>query len=1288
MKKWILGALLLIPQLAYSGFPIIYGSRGAQNLTDVIQMNQGSFLVTSTIDPTVTAFDAPKGSILMRYGASGGKVYEKTDNGLSTNWSLVPNLQSFSAVSPIQYNNTTGVFSLSTVPTNLGGTGQDFSATSGIIHLNSGTMSASPIVDADVDPTAAISRSKLANGSANEVVINSGAGVLSSEPQLATSRGGTGQDFSASTGVVHVAGGTMSATTVGLGGSDVSGTLPINHGGTGQITAAAALDALSPLSALGDTVYFDGTNHARVAGNTTAGKQFYSQTGTGAASAAPAWSLLSASDIPSLDASKITTGQLPIGNGGTGQATKTAAFDALSPNSTLGDLTFHNGTNNVRLAGNTSSTIQVLSQTGTGAVSAAPTWHLLDTGDIQTGVLGVARGGVGGSFTASTGLLHYSAGSTSVSAVNLAGADVTGTLPNGNTTGTAADTASTLMLRDASKSTAVGQILLDNTGGTGSTDAALLFNNSSNGTPVIRWNQTNASGLQFKAIGAGANPVTIANDGSMNGFIYITQGGSELRDNSVWSANHNDTLDFQNSAYAFGFNSTDTATAFTEGYVAINNSKAGNPALVVRGKSGQTADLQDWQTSTPTTVASISSAGDFTAQSINDKAFAVGGVVHNDSTGHFTSSSVVAGDMSSSAATYGQLATADGAGGVFYNFRGSPSINYMGSDYGFEQGVNGAVTYADGAATPVDLTGGSPTLTAVRSTSSPLRGTGSLLITAGTLGDGVEFPVTIDTADQARMLSVQFDYNETGTVADGDFTVWIYDVTNAVLIQPAPYKIPACTANCPPFQAVFQSASNSTSYRVGIHQAVASSATLKIDNISVGPQIKSYGPAMSDFKQYTLSIGATTTAPTKGTVAYDLAYWRQVGDSMEITYNYNQTGAGANGSGTYLFPLPSGYSIDTTKMPTDTSNARNAVGQASVGDNLDADTKDAYVVAYNSTNLALAYESSGTTPTYVQGANANFGLGNTNQKYSFTAKVPIAGWSSTTLGSNDAGIRRLYLEYTNSDGRSVTASTTDLSWTNKQKDNYAAWQTDHFVAPFSDWYSFTGTAQFNSSITGDIIYYVNGTQKRKVSATDASNTIKRFSGSVYLNQGDSLSFRSNTSGAQGGDDLNANLEISSSVNSQQIAASESVLFRGKSSAGTSILNGGTLTQIPLVSTRDDHSAWSGSVFTAPMSGNYAVGEVLMLADNTGSGNITCSTTGTFQVQLRKYVSGSPTAVAMLCRTIGSGGAALYGCSGSDTIQLLQGDQIDIAAANSCGANGALYTDGTFNHATIYRVGNY
>lgn len=79
------------------------------------------------------------------------------------------------------------------------------------------------ITNANVDAAAAIDRSKLANGTANHVVINSGTGELSSEAQLDVARGGTGQS-----------------------------------------TAAAAFAALSPLTTKGDLITRSATDPARL----------------------------------------------------------------------------------------------------------------------------------------------------------------------------------------------------------------------------------------------------------------------------------------------------------------------------------------------------------------------------------------------------------------------------------------------------------------------------------------------------------------------------------------------------------------------------------------------------------------------------------------------------------------------------------------------------------------------------------------------------------------------------------------------------------------------------------------------------------------------------------------------------------------------------------------------------------------------------------------------------------------------------------------------------------------
>lgn len=58
------------------------------------------------------------------------------------------------------------------------------------------------------------------------------------------------------TGIIHSSSvGLLTSSAVALGGADVSGTLPIANGGTGQTAKAAAFDALSPMSASGDIIY-------------------------------------------------------------------------------------------------------------------------------------------------------------------------------------------------------------------------------------------------------------------------------------------------------------------------------------------------------------------------------------------------------------------------------------------------------------------------------------------------------------------------------------------------------------------------------------------------------------------------------------------------------------------------------------------------------------------------------------------------------------------------------------------------------------------------------------------------------------------------------------------------------------------------------------------------------------------------------------------------------------------------------------------------------------------------
>lgn len=92
----------------------------------------------------------------------------------------------------------------SNVATDVAVTGDISISNTGVTAIASGV-----IVNADVNASAAIARTKLANGTANHVLINDGSGVMSSEATLAKSRGGFGQSVAASTGIVSFSSGTL-----------------------------------------------------------------------------------------------------------------------------------------------------------------------------------------------------------------------------------------------------------------------------------------------------------------------------------------------------------------------------------------------------------------------------------------------------------------------------------------------------------------------------------------------------------------------------------------------------------------------------------------------------------------------------------------------------------------------------------------------------------------------------------------------------------------------------------------------------------------------------------------------------------------------------------------------------------------------------------------------------------------------------------------------------------------------------------------------------------------------
>jgi hypothetical protein len=204
-------------------------------------------------------------------------------------------------------------------------------------------------------------------------------------------------------------------TNIAISGSQItSGTVAIVNGGTGANSQQGAINALAGATTSGSFLRGNGTNVSM--------------------------STIQAADVPTLNQNTTgnaanVTGTVAIANGGTGQNSKAAGFNALSPITSVGDLIIGTGTNtSSRLSIGTTSGY-VLTTNGTTASWQAPsgggvssfttslsglTPSSATTGAITlAGTLGVASGGTGA--TTLTGIIKGSG--TSAFSAATAGTD-------------------------------------------------------------------------------------------------------------------------------------------------------------------------------------------------------------------------------------------------------------------------------------------------------------------------------------------------------------------------------------------------------------------------------------------------------------------------------------------------------------------------------------------------------------------------------------------------------------------------------------------------------------------------------------------------------------------------------------------------------------------------------------------------------------------------------------------------------------------------------------------------
>lgn len=148
-----------------------------------------------------------------------------------------------------------------------------------------------------------------------------------------------------------------------------------------------------------------------------------------------------------------------------------------------------------------------------------------------------------------------------------------------------------------------------------------------------------------------------------------------------------------------------------------------------------------------------------------------------------------------------------------------------------------------------------------------------------------------------------------------------------------------------------------------------------------------------------VTIEATTTNPTKGTVNTDKFWYKKSGDSGEFRIEYSQTTGGSAGSGDYIFKLPNGLQFDLTKVTaysTVVGNnavqaAKNAVGSCMASSLTYPTNLVGVAVVYDATHVRCL----GTDITTNGAIHSGFYQITDNASYAFSFKAPISGWNNT-----------------------------------------------------------------------------------------------------------------------------------------------------------------------------------------------------------------------------------------------------------------------------------------------------
>lgn len=556
------------------------------------------------------------------------------------------------------------------------------------------------------------------------------------------------------------------------------------------------------------------------------------------------------------------------------------------------------------------------------------------------------------------------------------------------------------------------------------------------------------------------------------------------------------------------------------------------------------------------------------------------------------------------------------------------ALNYLSANSDAETDTSGYATYKDTAgALPVDGTGGTAALTFTRSTSSPLRGTANFLIThsaAGLQGEGVSALIAIDRADQGKQLYISFDYEiASGTYATGDLAIYVYDVTNAVVIQPSGYQIVNVIGQYNQAGCVFQAASNSTSYRICWHVATitASAYTMKLDNVAVGPQAASVSGAVENHVEYYSNVAQSATAGTT------FAFPTKVTDPLS---NYNtSTGVFLPTVAGFYFIAARLYSAGFQNLTLRKNSVVHSQGSEGTSTNVAQISNTLY---FNGTTdyIEIRTEQNGTT---------------------LSARPELTRFTATLVGcsiASGSGSSRVVAMAANTSTTSATI-TQPFIFTSVSKDTNSAYNpaTGVYTVQIPGAY-LVNTTVYTGASAQALTIYINGVYTTQGLVNQSSAAPAMVADLYFLNAGDTIDVRPTSPvTASGGSSLNR-FSVMMVQGPAQIQAATEVTARYSSTAGVSVTPSFTDYTFATKS-HDTTGSFNGVTFIAPAPGRYRY-----MARVTAVGTLTTAQ----NLIVKAVVNGSSHADVVV---VGSGVSATYSAQLVDEVDLLAGGTIKFQA---------------------------